>query len=199
MGKQIIVRIFCTLIILGVLILADFQPVSACSCVMPGPPNEAFGRADAVFRGEVQSISGGSGLLSGLLSLVGLGRGGPERQILMSVTDSWKGIDTTEIVVRTGFGGGDCGYPFRVGTSYLIYGYENNGRLLTNICSRTVAVSAAVAVDDFTYLAGKPAIALKPAAGSNGVVLGLLGIVGVLLIGVGSVWLARRRRAKVPG
>src|SRR6266849_1378661 len=43
----------------------------------------------------------------------------------------------TELVVNTGSGGGDCGYPFVVGSSYLVYASSYKGRLSTGICSGT--------------------------------------------------------------
>jgi len=43
-----------------------------------------------------------------------------------------------ETVVYTGVGDGDCGYPFVVGTSYLVYAaVGSDGRLSTSICSGT--------------------------------------------------------------
>jgi len=43
-----------------------------------------------------------------------------------------------EAVVYTGSGFGDCGYPFVVGTSYLVYaGAGTDGRLSTGTCSGT--------------------------------------------------------------
>jgi hypothetical protein len=42
-----------------------------------------------------------------------------------------------EIVVNTGLGGGDCGYPFVVGTTYLVYAATSDSQLTTDICSGT--------------------------------------------------------------
>lgn len=42
-----------------------------------------------------------------------------------------------EIVVNTGRGGGDCGYPFVVGTIYLVYASTSDSQLATGICSGT--------------------------------------------------------------
>jgi hypothetical protein len=43
-----------------------------------------------------------------------------------------------ETVVYTGSGGGDCGYPFVVGTNYLVHaGVGSDGRLSTGICGGT--------------------------------------------------------------
>jgi len=47
------------------------------------------------------------------------------------------GSDLGEIVVYTGSGGGDCGYPFVVGTSYLVYASGREDHLSTSICTRT--------------------------------------------------------------
>jgi hypothetical protein len=43
-----------------------------------------------------------------------------------------------EVVVSTGQGNGDCGVPFLVGTSYLVYASSHEGQLSTNICAGTV-------------------------------------------------------------
>jgi hypothetical protein len=53
------------------------------------------------------------------------------------VENAWKGKLTQEVTVFTGHGGGDCGYRFEVGESYLVYAYGSNERLSTNICQRT--------------------------------------------------------------
>jgi hypothetical protein len=42
-----------------------------------------------------------------------------------------------ELVVYTGLGGGDCGYPFVVGERYLVYASTFNGHLGTGICAPT--------------------------------------------------------------
>lgn len=45
---------------------------------------------------------------------------------------------TKSFVVETGIGGGDCGYPFETGRSYLVYAWkEDSGQLSTGICSAT--------------------------------------------------------------
>ncbi len=41
------------------------------------------------------------------------------------------------IKIETGMGGGDCGVPFRLGASYLVYGGIFKGNIGTGICSRT--------------------------------------------------------------
>ena len=40
-----------------------------------------------------------------------------------SVDRAWKGSVAEEVFIQTGSGGGDCGYRFEVGRSYLLYCY----------------------------------------------------------------------------
>ena len=57
-----------------------------------------------------------------------------------TVEESFRGAAApgAEMVVYTGAGGGDCGYPFVPGTSYLVYASRDaDGRLHTSICSQT--------------------------------------------------------------
>jgi hypothetical protein len=42
-----------------------------------------------------------------------------------------------EMLIETGNGGGDCGYPFRIGETYLVDAYAYNGALSTGICGIT--------------------------------------------------------------
>jgi hypothetical protein len=59
-------------------------------------------------------------------------------QFTFRVTRTWKGgSDTKEVTVETGVGGGDCGYSFSIGESYILYCYEDSGTLKTHICTRT--------------------------------------------------------------
>jgi hypothetical protein len=64
------------------------------------------------------------------------------------VGESFKGGAAvgSRIVVRTGRGGGDCGYPFKADIDYLVFATRGeDGTLTTNICSRTAAVQSASA------------------------------------------------------
>lgn len=57
-----------------------------------------------------------------------------------SVEDSVRAVGPvgSEVVVYTGVGGGDCGYPFVPGMSYLVYASRSaDGRLHAGICSPT--------------------------------------------------------------
>ncbi len=55
------------------------------------------------------------------------------------VIESFRGTQKVgDIVgVRTGFGGGDCGYPFKIGGKYLIDASKKGDMFFTGICSLT--------------------------------------------------------------
>src|SRR5690348_10200327 len=81
-------------------------PFFACSCIMPSSPcNTSWKLGDSIFLGTVSAV-------------VDADRG---REIHFAVQESFRGTDPagSEVLVYTGRGGGDCGYPFVVGTAYL--------------------------------------------------------------------------------
>jgi hypothetical protein len=102
----------------------------SCSCGPRPAVPEAFAESDAVFAGRCISAK--------LL---------PERdkdfpfercQFIFEVTRTWKGTaEKKQITVETGVGGGDCGYQFTIGASYILYCNEAEGILHTGICTRT--------------------------------------------------------------
>jgi hypothetical protein len=57
----------------------------------------------------------------------------------------WKTDNLTEsVVLWTGYGGGDCGYPAEAGKSYLVYASRDSRNQLTfGICGRTAALICA--------------------------------------------------------
>ena len=116
----------------------------ACSCVAPGAACEAYWQAAAVFVGRVTSISPAqapSGRAQFLRS----------RRVTLEVVEAFSGVPTKTIEVLTGSGGGDCGFPFKEGAAYVVYGSraESGGPLLVSACSRTRALPEASS--DLTY------------------------------------------------
>lgn len=122
--------------------------LKACSCVGPIPACQATWQAHAVFVAKV-------------LAVVDEPR--PEkpdpsvfryyRRVALDVTEVFRGEVTKSSALYTGQGGGDCGYTFEVGESYLIYAHRPpTGELTTGICSRTRPTTAAA--DDLAYLRG---------------------------------------------
>lgn len=124
---------------IGMLAAADpcAAESSMCTCVPPGPPRQAFEQADAVFRGVVLDVS------------TRRNRSGPRwllpTRVRVRVTERWKGVGADRVVVvRTGTGGGDCGYRFVPGGEYVIYAWANeDSGLMTGICTRTSQVEHA--------------------------------------------------------
>ena len=124
----------------------------ACSCVQSGPPCQATWQAGAVFTGKVTSI-GDAPKLQGDLAFAGA------RLVTFQVAEPFRGVAAAMLSVRTGTGGGDCGYAFQQGQSYLVYAHQMpNGEFSTGICSRTRRLDEAG--DDLAYLrsfSSKPA------------------------------------------
>jgi len=110
----------------------------ACSCELPQANSTlkrlvktAHKKSQAVFVGRVMDVVSHSEL-----SVI----------VKIRVERSWKGNLPSEVTLATGQGGGDCGYKFEIGQSYLIYAYgPDEKRLSTNICQRTAALTDAAA------------------------------------------------------
>ncbi|HEY6268027.1 MAG TPA: hypothetical protein VIX11_07005 [Candidatus Acidoferrum sp.] len=81
----------------------------------------------------------------------------PEIQVSFNAVRSYKGGPQKSIQVRTGIGGGDCGFKFETGKQYLVYGFaDKSGQLSTGICSRTGLLEESKS--DIAYLRGEPMI-----------------------------------------
>ena len=137
--------LFVSTLACATLLLSLAQSANACSCIDPGPPCQSYGDASAVFSGRVKEITA---LTKDDKSPKGYG----QRLVAFTVIQSYRGISGTGAETITGRGGGDCGYPFKVGESYLVYAYHNsqNNKLYASICSRTRPLSQAS--EDLQYL-----------------------------------------------
>ena len=113
----------------------------ACSCVGGIPLCESAWTSDAVFSGEVLSVQRMSNETKEPFSSV---------RVRFKVLESWRGDVSGVVEVKTGLGGGDCGYSFREGMTYLVYADSRRGGLSTGICSRTRPLSQAG--EDLAYL-----------------------------------------------
>lgn len=93
-----------------------------CTCSRSQPPCDGVRKGATVFSGTVLSS-----------------RPGPSGRVAdFMVVESFVGSIPKTVTVRTGFGGGDCGFDFKVGKTYLVYaGSSQDGGLGTGICSRT--------------------------------------------------------------
>lgn len=129
---------FRRLTIAAIIILVPLTPsiVSACGC--PGlntPCNQTWKDGAVIFLGTVIYKSPDR-----MLALDGVSYDIPPRlEIRFSVTENFRGaaIPGQEMVVYTGTTEAGCGYPFTVGTSYLVYASVYQGELHTGICTPT--------------------------------------------------------------
>ncbi|HWS53574.1 MAG TPA: hypothetical protein VN228_05585 [Pyrinomonadaceae bacterium] len=120
----------------------------ACSCLAPGPPCNAYGSAAAVFVGTVTGVREKPRTEQDM--------DWAPRVFTFAVEQAFLGVEGARAEVSTGLGGGDCGYDFRRGQSYLVYAGrdEKGGRLVTGICTRTRPASEAA--EDLEFLRGLP-------------------------------------------
>jgi hypothetical protein len=189
---------------LSLLLISLARPTSAraCSCRGPGLPAQAFREAHAVFTGRVIRIVDEYvpiySTLDRILTAIGeqpyfwvqAGRYVGYR-IYLRVNHSWKGVEKTTVVVDTGYGKGDCGYPFAVSNDYLVYASYPYGipenYWVTSICSRNSEISAAAT--DLKYLNDLPGLQLTSASQIFGLPLGAWAAWVVLLLVAGLVFL----------
>jgi len=155
-------------------ILAYPAPASACLCSdeLSQPSTEKFSHAEVVFIGQVTSIRSNfpTALFYDMYNQIGYWLGFAantaehgkfsDYRVILEVSQSWKGVNTSTVEIITGGGySGDCGYPFAIGTQYLIYGYTDNDKnLFTSICQPTEKLSQAT--EDLNYLNKIPVISL---------------------------------------
>lgn len=130
-----------TIVLLSLIvgIVTIFMPSNAyaCSCVQPSAVEEELGRSDAVFTGRVLKVNDHKSR-EGYLT----------KSALFEVNQIWKGRSESQIIIHTGGGGGDCGYPFEKGKEYVVYAslstmYGDQEKLVSIICSRTTELTNA--------------------------------------------------------
>jgi hypothetical protein len=131
-----VLSLFCSLAFMNVAL--------ACDCKPAPPPKEALEAAAAVFEGKVLKVAPAT-----------------ERSLAVtfSITRTWKGVAEEKVEVLTGTDDGNCGYKFKVGSTYLVYAsgatVDEKTQLSTGICHRTRPVDKAD--EDFKELGkGKP-------------------------------------------
>lgn len=134
----------------------------ACTCAFGGgAPCQEFWRADAVFSGTAVS--------SGSIDVDYGGFKSEKRLLRFTVDQPFRGMQSAEVEVITGWGGGDCGYQFKIGQRYLVYAYreEKGTRLSTSSCTRTRLLTEAN--DDLSFIRG------LATSNANGFIFGTIG------------------------
>jgi len=165
-------RLISSLLIL-LYLFAHPIPAKACSCVVPGSPEEEFAKTDGVFAGKVARIYNKSSFTvtfidSFLISsdqepLVFRTDTFWGYRIIFDVSKSWKGVDATKVAVDTGTGRGDCGYHFNENHEYVVYINHAYGDpkkdWVTSICERTNPIEQGQ--EDLAYLNSLPVLPLR--------------------------------------
>jgi len=65
-------------------------------------------------------------------------------KVVLIVDRAWKGVVRDSVVIWTGTGSGDCGYPFQVNERYLVFAAAaDSGAFSTGICTLTQPLAAA--------------------------------------------------------
>lgn len=126
---------FIALIILGLYLIGSFPAeTSACSCAELPTVAEELEQSEAVFSGKVIEITEKKA------------KGYMTKSVLFEVTNTWKGLEQSQVIITTGLGGGDCGFRFIEGQEYLVYANESDmygeKSLTTIMCDRTNTLSA---------------------------------------------------------
>ena len=119
---------------LTILVLSSVDAL-ACTCELPlrnltlkQKVNEARKKSKALFAGQVLEVTANADVQSVV--------------VRFKVQRSWKNLPAKEVSIVTGRGGGDCGYAFSVGETYLVYAYSIASKSLgTNICQRTAKIT----------------------------------------------------------
>lgn len=142
MRKTFLRKMFLLLFVIGSLFVINTSFVNACSCILQ-TPQEAFEQASAVFIGKVINIDFSDEMFN---------ISGDLKNVTFEVLEIWKGPNNETIVITTGMNEGisSCTYPFENNEIYLVYAYEEENKLVTNICSRTKLLSDAK--EDIEYL-----------------------------------------------
>lgn len=134
-------KMIMLLAIVFIFVISSFSAF-ACSCIMPGTVAEEVERADAVFLGTVDAV--GANAYGKYVYNLAIEYVYEPLIVTFVVQEYWKGVFSEPLVIQTGQGDGDCGYPFEEGKEYLVYAYaDENDDLHANICSRTALVSDA--------------------------------------------------------
>lgn len=109
-------------LISGILCCTAVVAVVACECYGPGTAEEALQISTAVFAAEVVAIEPIGESTSSMVEF--------------RVLAAWKGVESPTIFAVTK-DWGLCGYPFDVGSKYLVYAQTNGDGLIVDNCHRT--------------------------------------------------------------
>ena len=144
------------------------RPALGCSCVQPPPGlNTAEQLAEwaakgkeAIFEARVESVELRWKLVEARTADIvpaDIEQEPPQMEVSFEVLRSYRGAEAKHVKVRTGLGGGDCGFDFETSQKYLGFAYQDDsGELSTSICSSTALLEESQS--NLAYLRGEPEI-----------------------------------------
>ena len=175
------------IVFISIILLGSFPLItSACSCAELPSVEEEFERSQAVFSGKVVDVREKRSI-----------KGYQTKSVLFKVTNTWKGVKQSQIIITTGQGGGDCGFNFKEGQEYLVYVNKSTmygGKtLVSTICDRTNELS--VLQEDLKILGeGQPPIEDIDLTGKHKENQYYIWGAAVIVIGILLILIFRRRK-----
>jgi hypothetical protein len=153
-------------ILLMVLVCLNFTAKAAFACMCFGSNNAKTMRDAAawfsagahaskfIFEGSVTKQEVRSGSIGMPATAVSMTTQGQYRAVSVHVVHVYRGEAGADVTVMTGMGGGDCGFDFDTGKSYLIYAAKTGPNTFsTNMCTGTSAMEDAGA--ELRFLRGE--------------------------------------------
>jgi len=144
-SRSVVLVLFCILLLTTVLT----NDAAACECPEGGVSIcQEYWRTDVVFLGTVVGNA-----------KIAINEGDykyDQRFVRFEVVATFRGDQKAKAEIVTGLGGGDCGYRFNEGETYLVYARHNkqDQRLYTSTCTRTRPLSRAA--EDLKYIRNLP-------------------------------------------
>lgn len=125
------------LLLLFLIIISLFpRQALACSCAQPESVKGELNRKTAVFSGKVVELVDDN-------KFSYIKSSADPIEVLFEVNESWKGTNTSQVIVKTARSGASCGYEFELNKEYLVYAYGEIDQLETGFCERTALLSTA--------------------------------------------------------
>ena len=190
-----------------VIIFARPTSASACSCAKSSVPDQEFQKSNAVFTGKVLGIVDEYVPVYSTMDRILVAMGEHPYfwikagryvgyRVHFRVHNSWKGVEQTTVLVDTGYGMGDCGYPFAVSSDYLVYASHPYGipenYWVTSICSRNAEISAAGT--DLRYLNTLPLLPLRSSIQIFGLPAGVVTLWAVFVLIAVGIFMHRQKQ-----
>ncbi|WP_404450677.1 hypothetical protein LG329_09935 [Virgibacillus necropolis] len=178
---------YLMLMVLAVTTIITYVPSKsfACSCAEPGTVTEVLNRDGAtVFSGRVVKKVDQS-------KLDMLQSSADPISVLFQVDKTWKGVNQSQVIVKTARSSASCGYEFTLNERYLVYASERDGELNVNLCSRTQSITDAQADLEVLGMGKDPTEKVHLEDQMTGMsmmvivtwaVLGIVGVSGIILI-----------------